>query len=242
MPGEAGRAEIALEESRLTPNSELVLVQSDDLSAGDPAFDSAVADATERLRALSSVTALSSPAAGGGQVSVDGHSALIEFEIRGDSEQAEARVDASLAATAAAQRANPGMRVEQFGDTSANKALEAVFAEDLKKAETTSLPITLIILVLAFGALVAALVPLLIAFSAVLATLGLLALPSQLVPMDPNVSAVVVLRRPRGRRRLLALLPAPRARGARGPGARQRRRLPPPPQPRAGRCSSPARP
>ena len=52
---------------------------------------------------------------------------------------------------------------------------------------------TLILLVLAFGALVAALVPLLLAFSAVLATTGLLALPSQLVPMDPNVSSVVVL-------------------------------------------------
>ncbi len=193
VPGEAGRAEVALEESRLTPNSELVLVQSRDAVAGDPAFDAAVADTARRQRAVPSVTAVSSPASGGGQVSADGHSALVEFEIRGDSEKAEERVDASLAATAAAQRAHPGVRIEQFGDTSANKALEAVFAEDLSKAETTSLPITLIVLVLAFGALVAALVPLLIAFSAVLATLGLLALPSQLVPMDPNVSAVVVL-------------------------------------------------
>jgi RND superfamily putative drug exporter len=193
VAGEAGRAEMALEESRLTPNSELVLIQSSDSGVGDAAFDAAVAEAGERLRALPSVTALSSPASGGGQVSADGRSALIEFEIRGDSEQADERVDASLAATAAAQRAHPGVRIEQFGDTSANKALMAVFGDDLKKAETTSLPITLIVLVLAFGALVAAFVPLLIAFSAVLATLGLLALPSQLVPMDPNVSAVVVL-------------------------------------------------
>ena len=106
---------------------------------------------------------------------------------------AEAKVDASLAAVAAAQRRHPDMRIEEFGDASANKALEAVFSDDLSKAETTSLPVTLIILVLAFGALVAAFVPLLLAFSAVLATIGLLALPSQLVPMDPNVSSVVVL-------------------------------------------------
>ena len=193
VPGEAGRGAVALEKSKLEPNSELVLVQSDELKAGDPEFDAAVADTTRRLRALPSVTALDSPSDGGGQVSADGHAALVEFEIRGDAEQAETRVDASLAATAAAQRAHRGLRVEQFGDTSANKALEAVFNEDLKKAETSSLPITLIILVLAFGALVAAFVPLLIAFSAVLATLGLLALPSQLVPMDPNVSSVIVL-------------------------------------------------
>ena len=193
VPGEAGRAEAALEAAKLKPNSELVLVQSRDLKTGDAPFDAALADATQRLRASPAVTALSSPAQGGGQVSADGHSALIEFEVPGDAEQAESRVDSSLAATAAAQRAHPGIRVEQFGDASANKALEAVFSEDLGKAETTSLPITLIVLVLAFGALVAAFVPLLVAFSAVLATVSLLAIPSQIVPMDPNVSSVVVL-------------------------------------------------
>jgi RND superfamily putative drug exporter len=83
--------------------------------------------------------------------------------------------------------------VEQFGNASASKALEAVFEEDLSKAETTSLPITLLVLLLAFGALVAALVPMAIAFSAVLATVGLLGPISHLVPMDSNVSAVVVL-------------------------------------------------
>ena len=46
-------------------------------------------------------SAISSPAGGGGQVSADGHSALIEFQVPGDDDQAEERVDASLAATAA---------------------------------------------------------------------------------------------------------------------------------------------
>jgi uncharacterized membrane protein YdfJ with MMPL/SSD domain len=191
--GQSGKAEAALEKARLNPNSEVVFVQSEKLEAGDPEFDAAVADATRRLEAVPSVTEVSSPADGGGQVSADGHAALIEFTIPGDEKQAEAKVDASLAATAAAQRANLGLRIEQFGDASASKAVSAVFEEDLSRAETTSLPITLVILLLAFGALVAALVPLLIGFSAVIATLGLLALPSQLVPMDANVSAVVVL-------------------------------------------------
>jgi uncharacterized membrane protein YdfJ with MMPL/SSD domain len=193
VSGEAGRAEVALEKAKLDPNSEVVLVQSKDLEASDPEFEAAVADATTRLQEVPSVTEVSSPADGGGQVSADGHSALIEFRIPGDKEQAETKVDASLAATAAAQRAHPDLRIEQFGDASASKAISSVFDEDLSKAETTSLPITLVILLLAFGALVAAFVPLLIGFSSVIATLGLLALPSQLVPMDPNVSAVVVL-------------------------------------------------
>ncbi len=193
VSGSSGKAERALERAKLNPNQEMVLVQSSKLTATDPAFEAAVGEATQRLEAVSSVRKVSSPAEGGGQVSSDGHSALIEFEIAGDKTQAEEKVDASLAATAAAQAHNPEVRVEQFGNASAGKALEEVFNEDLSKAETTSLPVTLLILLVAFGALVAALVPLLIGFSSVAATLGLLAIPSQFVPMDPNVSSVVVL-------------------------------------------------
>ncbi len=193
VSGESGRAEQALERAKLNPNEEVVLVQSETLAATDPAFQAAVDEATRRLGQVASVRDVSSPADGGGQVSADEHTALIEFQIAGDKTQAEEKVDASLAATAATQAHNPDLRVEQFGGASANKALEEVFSEDLSKAETTSLPITLLILLVAFGALVAAFVPLLIGFTSVLATLGLLALPSQLVPMDPNVSSVVVL-------------------------------------------------
>ncbi len=193
VSGESGRAEVAIEKSKLAPSSEIVLVQSERMTATDPPFTAAVDEATHELEALPSARNVSSPADGGGQVSEDGHAALIEFTVPGDDEQAQERVDASLAATAAVQKAHPEVRVEQFGDASASKAVESAFEEDLSKAETTSLPVTLVILLLAFGALVAALVPLLIAASAVVATMGLLALPSQLVPMDPNVSAVVVL-------------------------------------------------
>src|SRR3954454_7282392 len=193
VAGESGRAEAKLEAAKLNPNEEVVLVQSDKLHAGDPEFEAAVGEATRRLRAVPSVVGVSSPAEGGGQISADGHSALVEFRIPGDQEEAEEKVDASLAATAAVQRNNPELQVEQFGGASAAKAVSAVFEDDLSKAETTSLPITLLILLVAFGALVAALVPLLIGFSSVIATLRLLALPSQLVPMDPNVSSVVVL-------------------------------------------------
>ncbi|HEX5712964.1 MAG TPA: MMPL family transporter [Solirubrobacterales bacterium] len=193
VAGDSGRAEQAIERAQLAPNTESVLIQSKDMTVTDPPFWEAVTEATQKLEAVPSVAQLSSPAAGGGQISEDGHTVLIEFTIPGDDEQAEAKVDASLAATAAVQRQHPELRVEQFGGASASKALEEVFSEDLAKAETTSLPITLVILLLAFGALVAALVPLLVAFSAVLATMGLLGLISQVVPMDSNVTSVVVL-------------------------------------------------
>ena len=83
--------------------------------------------------------------------------------------------------------------MEQFGNVSSNKELNDTFTEDLLQAETFSLPITLLILVIAFGTLVAALVPLLLGFSAVIAAMSLVAIPSQLSPVDSNVSSVILL-------------------------------------------------
>ncbi len=71
--------------------------------------------------------------------------------------------------------------------------MSEAFEKDLQKAETLSLPITLLILVIAFGSLAAAGVPLLIGISAVMATFGLIALPSQLLPVDESVSSVILL-------------------------------------------------
>jgi RND superfamily putative drug exporter len=85
------------------------------------------------------------------------------------------------------------MRIEQFGDASANKAISKAFEDDFRKAESLSLPVTLIILVLAFGALVAAGLPLLLGLSAVAITLGLLAPLSQLFPVDEAISSVILL-------------------------------------------------
>lgn len=107
------------------------------------------------------VKSIESPLARGneGQISEDGGSAVVNFSIAGDEDAVSDRVSATLAATAAVQRAHPELRVEQFGGASAGKALSEAFDDDFKKAEGLSFPITLTILVLAFGALVAAGLP-----------------------------------------------------------------------------------
>ena len=117
----------------------------------------------------------------------------MDFEIAGDSTLAADRVDATIAAVAAAQAAHPALDIEQLGDASANKAINEVIGEDLAKAGELSLPLTLIILTITFGTLVAAGVPLLIGITAVLAALGLVALPSEFLPVDANLPAVILL-------------------------------------------------
>src|SRR5207245_11426848 len=63
----------------------------------------------------------------------------------------------------------------------------------LKPVGERAIPSTIGVLLLGFGALFAAGIPLLLALSAVAATLGLVALPSHLIPMDQNVDAVLLL-------------------------------------------------
>ena len=103
------------------------------------------------------------------------------------------QIDPVVAEVAAIQLAHPALFVGQFGDASTDKEVTASFMEDLKKAGLISVPITLIILIIAFGALVAAGIPILLALTAVLATLGFMAIPSHFLPMDEAVSAIVLL-------------------------------------------------
>ncbi len=91
------------------------------------------------------------------------------------------------------QRSHPGYVIEEFGGASGNRALDATVGKDLARAEQLSLPITLLILVVAFGALVAASIPVLLAFTAVLATFGLTALFSHLMPGTDTTSTIVLL-------------------------------------------------
>ncbi len=193
--GESGVAQKAAFEAFPQKSEGIVLVQGEPGSAGEAGFHAAVDDVVSGLRALDTVAAVTSPYEAGeaGQISADRSSALIDYEIPGDSERAKEVLDDPLGAVAAAQRANPGYTVGEFGDASATEALLEKENADLGKATMTSLPFTLLILLFAFGALVAAGVPLLLAISAILATMGLLGPVSQIAPINPAVIHVVML-------------------------------------------------
>lgn len=155
----------------------------------------AASDLAARLKAVPHVERVVSPydTSAPGQVSTDGRSALLSFDIQGDDDVALDRVDATLAATAAVQSAHHDLRVEQVGSASAEKALDESMGDDFKRAETLSIPLTLLILLVAFGALVAAGLPLLLGLTAVGATFGLLGPLSQLAPVNDAIGSVVLL-------------------------------------------------
>ena len=195
--GSSRTADLAVDKAGFRESAgEQVLLQARGSGADARAtLQQAAAQLAERLKDTPHVEKVVSPFDAGatGQVSRDGRSALLSFEIAGDDELAVERVDATLAATAAVQRANPVLRVEQIGGASASKAFDKALEDDFKRAETLSLPLTLIILLLAFGALVAAGLPLLLGMTAVGATLGLLGPISQLTPVADQIGSVVLL-------------------------------------------------
>jgi RND superfamily putative drug exporter len=195
--GQARKADHIIRDAgfSLDEQMEYVLVQSKSRTVKDPAFRAVVTQAIGRLDRFPQVTKLRSPLAPGneGQISPDGHSALIQFSPRGSYDEATAYIDEITAATASVEKANPDYYVGEAGSASTGKALDSMFNSQLARAGLISIPLTLGILLLVFGSLVGAMVPLLLALTSVFATMGLVALPSHIVPMDQEISAVILL-------------------------------------------------
>ena len=193
-PGESGRAEEILYEDFERPAAERVLVQSTDHGAQSPQFQAVVREVVETVGSLDEVASVESPYGQGvtGLVSEDQASALVPLEFAGAREDAKDKTDAVVSAVATVQAAHPDFYVGSFGE-STNKALNDSAEDDLKTAGMYSLPLTLLILLIAFGSFVAAGIPLLLGLSAVLGTLGLVSMVSHVVPMSSSTSALVLL-------------------------------------------------
>ncbi|MGH3132211.1 MAG: MMPL family transporter, partial [Gaiellaceae bacterium] len=194
--GESGRAQEIVDAGAFADAAdETVLVSSGSRTTKDPEFRSVIAEVVRTVSRQEGVSNVTSPLDRGGSplVSKDGRSALVQFEVSDVDEQATSLVAPVLEAITRVQDRNPEFRVEQFGGASATKALDETVGEDFERAEYTALPITLGILVVIFGAAVAAGIPLLLGLAAVMAAIGLLAVPSQIFPMDEAANSVILL-------------------------------------------------
>jgi uncharacterized membrane protein YdfJ with MMPL/SSD domain len=173
--GQSARGYALMDAHRLgLAPDEYVYLHSDSPTVGSPAFRTAIGAVDRAMRA----------AIGSGvnvSVARDQHSALVSATVTRPFD--EAAVDATVASANAAHRAVSALVVDP---TSGG-------GNDLHRAEVLSIPVTLLVLLISFGALAAALVPVLLAATAVIAAFGLLGPISQLFPLDDSVKTVVLL-------------------------------------------------
>ncbi|WP_405823473.1 MMPL family transporter [Streptomyces sp. NBC_01390] len=195
LGGETHTAAKIIEDAGIDePASETVLIQAKDsgVKATDATFRAAVADVMKAVDGTGKVTDVQSPY-DTNTLSKDGHSALVQFDMRGDADTAGDRVEPVLKAVADVQKDHSELRIEEIGGASMNKTFDDAFGDDFKKAELSAVPVALGILLIAFGALVAALLPVALAITAIMATMGLMGIVSHLQPMDDTASSVMLL-------------------------------------------------
>jgi uncharacterized membrane protein YdfJ with MMPL/SSD domain len=186
--GESGRGYKMLDANSLwPPPNEIAYLHSDTLTVRDPAFRGAIKDVVSRLNGEQ--VQIRSPLDPDGRqfVARNGHSALVVVALTG------AYAQPVREKILAAAGAHPGVTIEETGEITASDARDKLVNDDLKRAEILSVPVTLFVLLFAFGAAVAAAVPVLLALTAVAAAFGLLGPISQAIPIDDSVRTVLVL-------------------------------------------------
>ncbi|MGW4572188.1 MMPL family transporter [Streptomyces tendae] len=195
MGGETHTAARIVEEAGIDePAGESVLVQakSGDLKATDAEFRAAVGAVVTAVEETGKVTGITSPY-DAKTISKDGRSALVQFDMRGEADTAGERVEPVLKAVEGVQKEHESLRIEEIGGASMMKTFDDAFGDDFKKAEYSAVPVALGILLVAFGALVAALVPVALAITAIIATMGLMGLVSHFQPMSETANSVMLL-------------------------------------------------
>ena len=185
--GEVTRADNIVKSGNFDdPDVESVLITAPSGQLDKAAADKVAAVVTQRMQSLSGVAEVAKPI-----LSPNKEALIVRVTLKdGDSDD---RVQPLLDTTAKIQQETPGLRVEEVGGESIDKALNETLGKDFKRAEMFSLPVTLAILLIAFGALIAASVPLVLALSSVAAAIGLSAAASQLIPAVDAVNSVILL-------------------------------------------------
>ncbi|HSA53699.1 MAG TPA: MMPL family transporter [Yinghuangia sp.] len=186
--GQSGRAgEIAREHGLVAPAAENILITAKAGALDRDVAQKAAARITDQARSLEDVAEV-----GEATASDDGSAYLVPVDLAGDPDKAQDHFGDLADVRKAVQEEFPDLRIEQIGDGSGGKAIEEQIGKDLAQAEMFSLPVTLVILMVAFGALIAAAVPVILAITAVAASIGLYGLASAVFP-DPGSAANIIM-------------------------------------------------
>jgi putative drug exporter of the RND superfamily len=201
-PGQAGRGEQVL--TRLgvvTPPAESVLIQARS-GEGRLAHDAArqvrrvAHDVAAALAALpQAADDIRAPFGPGGRSlrASDGLAALVTFRVAGPHARANSTVALDLAAVHKIQAAHPNLLVREAGSASTSRVANSLLSHDFRKSEWTSIPLTLVLLICVFGALIAAGIPVLLAATAVVTSVSLLSIASQWLPVGTGTSELVLV-------------------------------------------------
>ncbi|MEU1253245.1 MMPL family transporter [Streptomyces chartreusis] len=188
--GEAGRAEALAADGDLERKpTEQVLISG---LAKSGALDrteaeSAARDLTARMQRLPEVAGVAAPL-----LSDDRAVLMVEVTLKGEEREADDKVDALVEQTEAVQRSHPGLLLQETGSPSTSKGVDQQRSDDLALSEAITLPVTLITLLVVFGSVTMAGVPLLLALSSIAAAIGLSMVASHLSP-DTGVGTNVIL-------------------------------------------------
>ncbi|WP_374456956.1 MMPL family transporter [Nocardioides sp.] len=178
--GQSGRADAMAQESGLTgPDTELVLLSGDRTQVPDAAREVA-----RRMTDAEGVSEVAPP------IWNDDRTSMLVSVSLADGVDDAGPLEAVTASVAAD---HPDLSVRQTGGLSLDEDINDQVADDLASAEVISLPVTLVLMLLAFGALIAAGIPVLLALGSVAATMGISAVVSHIVPAEPTVGSMIVL-------------------------------------------------
>ncbi|HVT68675.1 MAG TPA: MMPL family transporter, partial [Trebonia sp.] len=212
--GQSGQAEQVLNKIAPTqdnPYPESVLIQATAPGATfatDPEMRQAASQVAAALAALPKDAAgIRTPLPAGGQsggqsgggpssgstalVSKDGRTALVTFDVPGNVPSVDQAATTLRHAVAGVQARHPDLRIAESGDASITQAIDASL--NFGKAEATAVPVTLILLLAVFGALVAAGIPVLLALTALTATIGVVTIASHWLPVASSAFEVIVV-------------------------------------------------
>jgi putative drug exporter of the RND superfamily len=210
---EAGEAYVVYSEANASAGQQapasqqfLLIVSNPAGTVDDPAFKAAIGDITARLQGLQAtvggvggpvIEQLVDPTTApqtAGLVSPDGTTVRIIGRVPGDGAVLAQRLKPVPAAVTSIKTDYPIYRIHALNNTLANNEISTMINGGLDASLRLTIPLTFAILLIAFGAVVAAAIPLVLAVTALLAAFGILGLYSQFVsPVSPYASQLVVL-------------------------------------------------
>ena len=202
-PGQAGRGEQVLTKlGVVTPPSESVLIQARSgegrlVSAAAREVRSVTREVEGALAALpgaaTDIHAPFQPGSGHQLVSANGTAALVTFDVAGPHANADNTVLTDEAVVQRIQARHPDLLVQEAGQASTDRVANAMLGKDFHQSEWTSIPLTLILLLAVFGALIAAGIPVLLAATAVVAAVSLLGIAGHWLPVGSGTSELVLV-------------------------------------------------